>query len=377
MKLLFGIKAMNNPGGGAERVLATVVNGLADRSHEVAVLTFEQPGGQSFYPLNHTIQRLDLGIGSSVHPATTGETLKRLPALRQAVLEYAPDVAIGFMHSMFIPLGVALLGTATPVIASEHIVPEHYRSRRLLETMLLSITPLLVRRITCVSEQVRWSYPWYLRQRMIAIANPVTLSTSSISSPPTPPPVGKTLLAVGRLEPQKDHGTLIDAFSQIAADCPDWNLRVIGDGSLRTMLEDQIQALGLIERISLINSTQNIASEYQIADLFVMPSRYESFGLTAVEALSYGLPTVGFKDCQGINQLIQSGINGFLVDAADGRTTALATTLKKIMSDESLLKELSNGTVDDLEIHQVHNVLDCWESLLYEICPVSHCNGLN
>jgi glycosyltransferase involved in cell wall biosynthesis len=376
MKLLFGIKAMNNPGGGAERVLATVANGLVDRGHEVAVLTFEQPGGQSFYLLNHRIQRLDLGIGSTVHPATMVETLKRLPALRQAVLAYAPEVTIGFMHSMFIPLGLALVGTAIPLLASEHIVPEHYRSRRWVETALLSLTPVLVRRITCVSEQVRSSYPWYLRQRMIAIANPVVLSPSS-TSPPLAPPAGKTLLAVGRLEPQKDHATLINAFSQIAPDCPEWQLRIIGDGSLRAALEAQIKELGLSDRITLIGSTSNIASEYQTADLFVMPSRYESFGLTAVEALSYGLPTVGFQDCQGINQLIRSGVNGFLVDAADSRATALAAKLKQIMINEDLLKELSNGTIEGLEIHHVDNVLNCWESLLHEICPVSYRNCLN
>ncbi|WP_204138886.1 glycosyltransferase family 4 protein [Halomicronema sp. CCY15110] len=376
MKLLFGIKAMNNPGGGAERVLATVANGLAERGHEVAILTFEQPGGQSFYPLNQSIRRLDLDIGSTVHPATMVETIKRLPALRQAVLEYAPEVAIGFMHSMFIPLGLALMGTAIPLIASEHIVPEHYRSRRWIETLLLSITPLLVRRTTCVSEQVRLSYPWYLRQRMIAIANPVVLSPASTSPPPCPR-VGKTLLAVGRLEPQKDHATLINAFSQIATDCPEWHLRIIGDGSLRAMLADQIQALGLSEQITLVESTPNIASEYRAADLFVMPSRYESFGLTAVEALSYGLPTVGFQDCQGINQLVRSGVNGFLVDAAASRATALATQLKQIMIDEDLLKALSNGTTDSLENHHVDNVLDRWESLLHEICPIGYRNCLN
>ena len=366
MKILFCIKAMNNPGGGAERVLATVANGLADRGHEVAVLTFEQPGGQSFYPLNHTIQRLDLGIGSTVHPATTRETLKRLPALRRAVLQYAPNVAIGFMHSIFIPLGLAMLGTSIPIIASEHIVPKHYQSRRFIETCLLSATPLLVRRITCVSEQVRLSYPFYLRKSMVAIANPVAIKPSHSPSPQQPK-FGKTLLSVGRLEPQKDHTTLVQAFGQIAAEFPEWQLKIVGDGSLRENLEAQIQSLGLSDRISLAGSTQDIVAEYQTADLFVIPSKYESFGLTTIEALSYGLPAVGFKDCQGTNRLIKPGINGDLVDAVGNRVMALATTLKKLMSSECLLQALSNGTVVSLESYRVENVLARWEALLDEI----------
>lgn len=368
MKLLFGIKAMNNPGGGAERVLATVANGLADRGHEVAILTFEQPGGQSFYPLNSAIQRLDLGIGSTVHPATTSETLKRLPALRRTVLQYAPNVVIGFMHSMFIPLGLAMLGTSIPIIASEHIVPEHYQSRRFVETVLLSATPLLVRRITCVSEQVRLSYPFYLRKSMVAIANPVAVSPSHSPSPQRPK-FGKTLLSVGRLESQKDHATLIQAFGQIAEEFPEWQLKIVGDGGLRENLESQIQALGLRDRITLPGSTQNIAAEYQLADLFVIPSKYESFGLTVVEALSYGLPVVGFQSCQGVNQLVQSGVNGLLVDASGHRVTALATHLKRMMSDKSLLHKLSSGTTQGLEPHRLDNVLDRWEVLLSEISP--------
>jgi len=63
MKLLFSIKAMNNPGGGAERVLAEVACGLVARGHNVAVLSFDPPGGQSFYFLDSRIERIELGIG--------------------------------------------------------------------------------------------------------------------------------------------------------------------------------------------------------------------------------------------------------------------------------------------------------------------------
>lgn len=368
MKILFCIKAMNNPGGGAERVLATVANGLVDRDHEVAVLTFEQPGGNAFYPLHPSIKRIDLGIGSTVRPATLGETLNRIPALRRAILRCSPDVVIGFMHSMFVPLGLSMLGNSIPIIASEHIVPEHYRSRRLIETGLLSITPLLVRQITCVSEQVRLSYPFYLRKSMVAIANPVAMSSSHSPSPQRRK-LGRILLSVGRLEPQKDHATLIQAFGQIAEEFPEWTLKIIGDGGLREKLESQIQTLGLRDRICLPGSTQNIAAEYQSADLFVIPSKYESFGLTVVEALSYGLPVVGFQSCQGVNQLVQSGVNGLLIDTMDNRMTALTNSLKRIMSNKSLLHNLSNGTTQSLEPHRINNVLDCWEALLRKILP--------
>ena len=63
MKLLFGIKSMDVAGGGAERVLAIVASGLAKRGHDVSVLSFDAPGGNSFYPLESGVRRICLGMG--------------------------------------------------------------------------------------------------------------------------------------------------------------------------------------------------------------------------------------------------------------------------------------------------------------------------
>lgn len=366
MKILFCIKAMNNPGGGAERVLATLANGLAEREHEVTVLTFEMPGGQSFYPLCAQIRRIELGMGATNKPATVAETLNRLPVIRRAVLNYAPDVVVGFMHSMFIPLGLAMVGNSTPIIASEHIVPEHYQSRRWIESALLSMTPLLVERITCVSEQVRSSYPFFLRKSMVVIANPIAMSSSCPLSSQRPT-LGKTLLSVGRLEPQKDHAKLVQAFGQIAEEFPEWTLKIIGDGDLRKNLESQIQALGLSDRIFLPGSTQAIEQEYAGADLFVLPSRYESFGLTVVEALSHGIPAIGFDDCLGTNQLIQPGINGLLANGTGNRVTALSQTLRQLMADDDLRRQLAHSATRNLPKYHLKDVLDCWDNLFHQV----------
>ena len=367
MKLLFCIKAMNNPGGGAERVLADVANGLLSRQHDVGVLTFEQSGGQSFYPLDARIQRLDLGIGSTVSSATVNETLRRIIALRRQVAAYRPDVAIGFMHSMFVPLGLALVGTSIPMIASEHIVPEHYQTRPKREGLLLKLTPFLVRKITCVSEAVRQSYSPPLQKRMVVMPNPITLNVTRLANPlgqPGQPGQPKILLAVGRLEDQKDHLTLIHAFAKIADDLPDWVLRIVGEGSLRSTLTAAIQSLGLESRIQLPGSNPNIAAEYQAAQLFVIPSRYESLGLTVIEAIAHGLAAVGFQDCPGVNQVIQPSSNGILVSNMPDRISALAISLKALMLDNGKRQRLSKESACILKEYDLQAVLNKWETLL-------------
>src|SRR5262249_34945319 len=131
MKLLICTKTMKCAGGGAERVLAEIASGLATRGHEVTVLSFDQPRGTSFYPLQKSIRRIDLALGSTTRPSGLLDSIARIRALRSKILMLAPDVAIGFMHSMFVPLSLSMLGTNVPLIASEHTVYDHYRHRPL------------------------------------------------------------------------------------------------------------------------------------------------------------------------------------------------------------------------------------------------------
>lgn len=361
LRLLFCIKAMNNPGGGAERVLADVARGLADRGHDVSVLTFEPPGGRSFYPLGEAVGRIELGIGSTTGRATVGATLRRMAALRQRVVAHRPQVAIGFMHSMFLPLGAALAGSGIPVIASEHIVPEHYRSRP-LQALLLRAAPLVVDRMTCVSEQVKSKYPPALRRLIDVVPNPLTL-TSSGRADVAPPQRPNILLTVGRLTAQKDHETLIRAFALVAPKTPGWKLRIVGDGELRASLEELVHSLGLVERVELPGSIADIASEYLAAQLYVTPSRYESFGLATAEALAYGLPAVGFGDCPGTNELIEDGVNGRLVAGEADRPSALSQALRELMLDPVRRQRLAAGGGAMQSRFSIDAVLDAWEDL--------------
>lgn len=366
LKLLFCIKSMNTPGGGAERVLAEVTSGLAARGHEIGVLSFDPPGGRSFYSLDQRIKRIELGVGSTRDPATVFSTVRRIKALRSSVRTFAPEVAIGFMHSMFIPLGFALAKTSIPMIASEHIVPEHYR-RRPVEAFLLCFTPLVAKSMTCVSEQAQRSYPKFLARKMYIIPNPVNVETVGRADVRACGKCRKLLLAVGRLEPQKDHVTLIKAFSRIADKFSDWDLRIVGDGRLKKSLEALIRSLGLGLRVSLPGAVQDISKEYLSAQLFAQPSRYESFGLTTAEALAHGLPAVGFDDCQGINQLIQPGINGYLASGKGDRTSNLANALMILMQDSELRAKLARHTNDILDLNRPEYVITCWEEAIIRV----------
>lgn len=363
MRIAFAIKSLT-PAGGAERVLSEVASGLAGRGHDVTVLSYDRAADAPFYPLDGRVTRVPLGIGATERASSVGETLTRMRSLRRRLVELRPDVAIGFMHSTYIPLGLAMTGSGIPVIASEHIDFEYYRNRP-LHALLLRSVPFHADAITCLSEPVRRGFPRPLARRMTVMPNPVAMDAAAMADV-----AGegrrKLLLAVGRLAEQKDHATLIEAFGRIAGRCPDWDLRIIGEGELRPALTARIATLGLEDRVQLPGTTRDIGAEYRQAQLFAMPSRFESFGLATAEALAHGLPAIGFADCAGTNELIVSGSNGLLVGSAD-RVSALAEGLEALMGSPEMRRRMADAAPASVTQFTPERVVDRWEQLIGQV----------
>jgi glycosyltransferase involved in cell wall biosynthesis len=171
------------------------------------------------------------------------------------------------------------------------------------------------------------------------------------------------LLSVGRLAEQKDYATLIDAFALAAHRQSEWDLRIVGEGELRSTLEERINRLGMTGRVFLPGATKDICAEYEAAQLFVLPSLYESQGLALVEALSHGLPAVGFAACPGVNQLIRPGINGVLASGSD-RVRSLAEVLEPLMADVQARERLVTPEAELPEEFGPESILDRWEQVL-------------
>lgn len=361
LELLFAIKTINNISRGAERVLVDVSRELVERGHRVSLVTFDPPSAISFYPLHPSIQWVKLNIGRPTQRTSAFEMFQRVFFLRRMIMHIGPDAVIGFMHSIYLPLGIALYGTAIPIIASEHTVRGHYR-QRLLEHFLLQFAPFFSKRITVVSEKVRCEFGSHLRRHMTVIPNPVCLGRGRANV------VGeahsrKQLLSVGSLTMEKDHKTLIDAYAMVADDFPEWDLRIIGEGDLRAMLEEQVRLLNLQRRVALVGATPDVAQEYLAAQLFVIPSRYESFGLATAEAMAHGLPVIGFADCPGTNELVRHDHNGCLVCGVD-RVTSLSRGLRYLMSTPMVRKRLGDAGPPSVASYSIENICDQWESLL-------------
>ncbi len=125
----------------------------------------------------------------------------------------------------------------------------------------------------------------------------------------------KRLISVGRLSREKGYEDLLDVFKLIHQEEPSWRLDIIGDGAQKNLLGDRIFNEGLKECVTLhgFQDKTFINNLLSKSSIYLMTSVTESFGIVLIEAMSYGLPCVAFDSAEGATELIQDGVNGYLI----------------------------------------------------------------
>jgi glycosyltransferase involved in cell wall biosynthesis len=162
-----------------------------------------------------------------------------------------------------------------------------------------------------------------------------------------PPPVTsnreKIILCAGTIGTRKGQTVLTDAFALIAKKFPEWRLVFVGregDQALVQQIRQTIAREKLEKQVELLGarSDEELRDWMRRAAIFAMPSTYEGLGLSLQEAQFYGCASVGTR-CGGVEDLIQDGDNGLLVDVND--TSQLAGALEKLMADSTLRERFS------------------------------------
>jgi glycosyltransferase involved in cell wall biosynthesis len=128
-----------------------------------------------------------------------------------------------------------------------------------------------------------------------------------------------TIGMVARLDPIKDHSTLLRAFARLVNSHSDaaLELRLVGEGPLREALEKQASALGIVGRVRFLGNCSDIPEQLGALDLFVFATtRDEGFGIVLIEALAAGLPVIA-SDVPACREVLQGGLLGRLVTPGD------------------------------------------------------------
>lgn len=125
----------------------------------------------------------------------------------------------------------------------------------------------------------------------------------------------KRFVSVGRLSPEKGFLDLLKIYRKFLSICDDWTLDIIGDGAERDSLEQYILKYHLEDKVTLhgFQGKDTINEILHRSSLYLMTSYTESFGIVLIEAMSHGVPCIAFDSAEGAREIIQSGLNGYLV----------------------------------------------------------------
>lgn len=370
MRLLIFIYSMGN--GGAERVTANLANYWAAKGSDITIVTLA-PVSLNFYELHPAIKSISLDLASESGNILAGmwNNTRRVLALRQTLRQIQPNIALGMMSTASVLLALAAWGLPTlRTIGAEHNYPPQQPSGHLWEYLRSKSYGLLNTVTALTSEGQDWIKNNTKATKVLVIPNPVTWPL--VGKEPQISPSAfcqaerRLLLAVGRLNQIKGYDGLIEAFSKLTAKHSDWDLAIVGEGSLRAILEKQIQESGLEKRIFLPGRAGNVNEWYEQADLFVMSSHTEGFPNTLIEAMSYGLAAVSFDCDTGPRDIIRHELDGLLLPPRD--VAALSAALDKIMGDDLLRLEFSKRAIEVRERFSMEKIAGLWEQLFDDIC---------
>lgn len=176
----------------------------------------------------------------------------------------------------------------------------------------------------------------------------------------------KRIVSVGRLSPEKGYIDLLKVFSVIANKYPTWHLDIIGDGVEKERLEKFINNHELNERVTLhgFQNKDYIDKILHDSSIYVMTSYTESFGIVLLEAMSHGLPCIAFDSAEGARELINSGMNGYLI-----KNRSYAAMIKKIedlMKNKNVRKKIGLAGRDSIKIYTSEIVGEQWYNLIEE-----------
>ena len=256
-------------------------------------------------------------------------------------------------------LAAGIAGPRTVAIGTEHMHLSHHEAplREAMRRHYPRLGALVV-----LTEGDREEY-----RRLLGERPPVHRIPNAVEdiAPPFADMTSRTVLAAGRLHPQKGFDLLVEAFARAAAEHPGWELRICGHGRERDPLQARIDALGVADRVTLAGVADDMAGEMARASVYALSSRWEGFPLVLIEAMSKGMAVAAFDCPTGPAELIDDHRNGLLVAPED--VAGLAAALGELMAGEELRRRCAAAALETAERYTLGEIGARWDALLGDL----------
>lgn len=344
--------------GGAERVMVNLADYFATRGYRVTMVT--QYRREEEYELNPEVVRV---ISDITGEETTGSRLinfvRRFRKLRNIWKKEKPDVILSFIgkNNMMAILTSRFLGIPVAVSVRADPYQEYYSTwMRLMARHLFSLADGVVLQ----TRQCFDFFPAGVRKKAVILKNPVS---REFFREPYEGEREKTIVAVGRVDENKNHEMLIRAFAGIAGEFPDYKLIIYGEGDCRQKLIRLVKDLALEQRIFLPGSTDNVADRIYKASVFVLCSNTEGVPNTLIEAMILGTAVISTDcPCGGPADLIAHQVNGILTPVGDVKM--LQENLQILLKNLHLIRDYGEKARETAAMFLPEKVYGQWEEYL-------------
>lgn len=382
--LLANLTKMVDDSGGMAKVTCEFANEMQRRGHRVSLVYSDVKQGNFYYPLHEGIPAIDIRHfkGQSIsYPwylkikrefyrtfdAQKARTVNNdfaekylLKNLKATLQDCQPDIIVSFQPAASKML-LCDLKTTIPVITMSHGDPEDY-----FHTYPKEEIPALEKSTVC--QVLLPSFAAHLKNHLpnvktVVIGNAIPqydVQANLAAEKDT-----YKIIFVGRLS--KNHKRphlLIEAFAGLADTFPNWNVELWGaeDGkAYYKELQLLIHKNHLENRVFLKGATNDVPNVLQHGDMFAFPSAYEGFGMALGEAMSMGLPAIGYKNCSAVNELIEDGKNGYLCE--DG-VDDLANKMALLMKKQDVRVQFGIAARESMKKYATETVWNQWEAIL-------------
>lgn len=334
--------------GGAERVISILSTKFAENYDSVKIIMWKE--APVFYAIDKRIE-----IISVEKEIKNSNYLKKILWFRSFLKKNKPTLVLSFLAKSSVGVMIACLGLKTKVIVAERNDPRFLKGGR----PMIMIRDFLYTFATGILEQTE-SSKYYFKGRKLkktsVIYNPVFMEPGNVGIACNLTKE-KTIVSVGRLEPQKNHKLLIDSFKAIHANHPDYKLIIYGEGVCRNELELQIASLQLTDCVFLPGNQPNVIELIKTASVFIMTSNFEGMPNALIEAMCLGLPCISTK-VAGAVDLVKHRENGLLVDIGD--KMGVVESLSKLLEDCEFANHLGKSASDIYKELTVEKISAKW-----------------
>ena len=341
IKIVFVLPDM--AGGGTERVVALLSNEFVKRGYPVTVLLFA--GNHTAYPLDERVEVFTAGEASGGKPLLQ---LRRLVVMRRFYRKNKGCYVFAFSAMGAVFSAVAAFGIRHRMLVSERNDPSRYE-----HSLIRNLAYGRAEKLVLQTQDMQGLFPARLRKKSVVIPNPVSDETKE----PFKGERKKRVVSVARLQPQKNHKLLINAFSDFLKEYPDYELHLFGVGELEEKLREQTRELQIESKVVFRGFSSNVKEEIWDSAMFVLSSDYEGISNSMIEALAMGVPVIS-TDCPvgGSRAYIENNVSGVLTPVGDRK--ALAAAMMKVAGDHSFAEKISANGAGIKETYGLSKIAD-------------------